>query len=486
MNRVLVVEDSHTCSEALSLNIMALHDFDVVKAYTLDDAKTALEQDGNNFFCATIDINLPDAPRGEAVQFIRENYPHIAIIVMTSELDKGLREDILELDVADYLLKNGQYNLEYCAALVHRIYKNADIEILVVDDSRVARAEMERLLNVQHYNVMQASSGEEAIEILQAHPTIRLAILDCHMEGMTGVETAEIIRETFKKDELAIIGVSNTGGQNMSAMFIKSGANDFLVKPFLPEEFYCRVNQNMDFIETITLHREANELKNLAIGTAAHDIRGPIGVIHSLSQLAGMAKEENRREKYLKTIGETSKNTLELLDSLLNMTVIETGQITIEPESVNLSELVAQRVEFYHHISDKKDITIEADLPELPELRCDPERITQVVDNFVSNAIKYSPMHSEIEINIFEMDGWHRLEIADRGCGISEDNQAKLFNAYQRFSETTAGESSTGLGLVICKNFIEAHQGRIGYRDHEGGGSCFYFMLPSPGNHLSV
>lgn len=185
------------------------------------------------------------------------------------------------------------------------------------------------------------------------------------------------------------------------------------------------MNQNIDFIEAITLHREANELKNLAIGTAAHDIRGPIGVIHSLAQLAGMATEESRREKYLKNIDETSKNTLELLDSLLNMTVIETGKITIEPDFVNLSDLVAQRVEFYHHISDNKDITIDCDLPELPDLRCDPERITQVIDNFVSNAIKYSPMHSEIEISIFETDGWHRLEISDHGCGISEENQTK-------------------------------------------------------------
>lgn len=481
-----MVEDSHTCSEALALNIVAVHDFDVVKVYTLEQAKVILKEDGDNFFCATIDINLPDAPRGEAVQFIREDYPHIAIIVMTSTIDKGLREDILELEIADYVLKTGQYNLEYVANLVHRIYKNADIEILVVDDSRVARFEMERLLNVQHYNVIQASSGEEAIELIQQHPSIKLAILDCHMDGMTGAKAAEIIRETFRKDELAIIGVSNTGGQNMSAMFIKSGANDFLVKPFLPEEFYCRINQNIDFIEAINLHREANELKNLAIGTAAHDIRGPIGVIHSLAQLATMATEESRRSKYLNAISDTSKNTLELLDGLLNMTVIETGKVTLDPTAVNLAELVTQRVDFYHHISDKKDIVIEADLPKLSTVRCDPDRITQVVDNFVSNAIKYSPMHSKIKINISEMDCWHRLEIYDEGCGISEENQSKLFNAYECFSETTAGESSTGLGLVICKNFIEAHQGRIGYKDNEGGGSCFYFMLPSPNNHLSV
>jgi signal transduction histidine kinase len=125
-------------------------------------------------------------------------------------------------------------------------------------------------------------------------------------------------------------------------------------------------------------------------------------------------------------------------------------------------------------------------LEAVSELRCDPDRLTQVIDNFLSNAIKYSPMRADITIHLFEIDGWHRLEVTDRGCGISLENQGKLFNAYQRFSETTGGESSTGLGLVICKNFVAAHQGRIGYRDNEGGKSCFYFMLPSSTNPLSL
>jgi signal transduction histidine kinase len=168
------------------------------------------------------------------------------------------------------------------------------------------------------------------------------------------------------------------------------------------------------------------------------------------------------------------------------MTVIESGEITLEPDEVNLGELVAQRLTLYHHLSDNKDISVDFKQRSLSTLRCDPDRITQVVDNFLSNAIKYSPFHSIVSVKLSESDGWHRFEVADNGCGISEENQEKLFNAYQRFSETTGGESSTGLGLVICKNFIEAHQGRIGYRDNEGGGSCFYFTLPSKTNHMSI
>jgi len=224
----------------------------------------------------------------------------------------------------------------------------------VVDDSNVARAEMKRLLTVQHYNLVHARSGEEALEILHKHSTIKLVISDSHMDGLTGEETAKIIREDYKKDDLAIIGVSSTGGQNISAVFIKNGANDFLVKPFLPDEFHCQINQNIESIETITTYREANALKNLAIGMAAHDIRGPIGIMQALAELS-LEVSKAKRYQHLKTIYETGKDTLELLDSLLNMTVIETGKITVEPQTVDLSAPVKQRIDVYEHISDKKN-----------------------------------------------------------------------------------------------------------------------------------
>ncbi len=480
MKKVLVIEDSPTFSELVAYSIKAIFDFHIEKAATLAEAKSILAEQGDSFFCATIDINLPDAMPGAAVELVTEEYPHIAPIVMTGELSTELREAMLSLQVADYVWKKGQYNLDYVAHLVFRLYKNPGIEVLVVDDSKTERCEMKHLLAVQHYKVIEASSGNEALELLRVHKAIKLVIIDCNMEGLSGIELSTIIREHYAKDEMAIIGVSSSGSKNMSATFIKSGANDFLSRPFLPEEFFCRVNQNIDYIDSMAAQKEANDVKNLALGTAAHDIRGPIGVIQGLAEMLKRADNNKaKRDKYINTIIDTSTELLELLNSLLNLTELEDGNVAVSLEEVDLCELVKRRVEFYHYISDKKKIKITPELQPLDSITCDPTRIKQVVDNLISNAIKYSPIDSTVQVKLFEESGWQHLEVVDQGCGIDDSNVNKLFCAYQRLgNKTTAGEGSAGLGLAICKNFIEAHDGRIGYRHGETGGSCFYFMLP--------
>jgi len=483
MNKVLIIEDSSTFSEYIRLNIEDdLNQVAILKAKTYSEAKEVLASHHQEIFCVIVDLNLSDINPIDGIADIREAYPHIAVVVITGEIGKGALEDVLEMDIADYITRKDQQNIEYVAKLISRIAKNRNNKVLVVDDSRTARAEMERLLKIQHYQVIQAQSGEEALSLLLDHPDIKLVLLDCHMDGIDGVQTCLLMRESFSKDQLSIIGVSGKGSNNMSAAFIKSGANDFLVKPFLKEEFYCRIGQNIDYLETISLLQEANELKNQTIGMAAHDIRGPIGIIKNLGDLLLSEKDTNKILKYTQHIITTSQNTLRLLDSLLNLSVIESGKIKIDKRDMNLYQLLKERVEFYQYVAEKKNIKIDFSGDSLDNIFCDSSKIMQVIDNLLSNAIKYSPSNSSILVNLSETQEWQSIEIIDSGVGVEAADVHRLFSAYERFGHTTGGESSTGLGLVICKNLIEAHNGHIGYKKHDPAGSNFYFSLPRKNN----
>jgi diguanylate cyclase (GGDEF)-like protein len=161
--------------------------------------------------------------------------------------------------VADYVIKQGQQDVNYVVSVIHRLYRNSTIKIVLVDDSRFSREHMANLLQIHRYQILQAANGEQALGILDAHPDVHLLITDFNMPGMNGDELTRRIRERYSHENLAIIGISALGNALLSAKFIKSGANDFITKPFTSEEFYCRVTQN---VEMLTYIRTVRELSN--------------------------------------------------------------------------------------------------------------------------------------------------------------------------------------------------------------------------------
>ena len=478
MEKVLIVEDSRSFSLMLRTAITHVKGFECVAAESYAEAERVLKEQANEFFCAVVDLILPDAPKGEAVDLVISH--KIATIVFTGQISDSLREDFLQKKVADYVLKAGQHNIDYVVGMVNRLYANAKTKVLVVDDSTLARKQVARLLEIQRFIVIQAVSGEEALAKLEEHPDVRIALIDGVMDGIDGFQLSTKIREKYTKEELVIIGISGDSGQKISAKFIKSGANDFIAKPFLPEELNCRVNQNADFIDQFYQLKKVNEQKNQILGMAAHDMRGPLGVVQGLAQLLLKKKRSpDQQEKFHTMILSTSTQMLNLLNDLLDMSTIESGHIDLVQERTKLSSLVHERVDFNRNVSEKKEIRLVEDLPDLPEILLDTSRIRQVIDNLLSNAIKYSPLKSQVDVCLLETEKFLRLEVRDHGPGIKEADRCKLFGAFQRLgNKTTGGESSNGLGLAICKNMVDAHSGNIGYEPNDEGGSCFYFELP--------
>ena len=221
---------------------------EVVTALTFAETRAAVEQ-GEPFDIALVDVVLPDAPEGEAINWLIDK--GLSCVVFTGVFSEDLRERLLAQQVIDYVIKDTPSSLDYLIGLVERLQRNRDIKVLVVDDSRTARSYVCNLLKSYKFHVLEANSAEAGLAALDADPAIRLVITDYYMPEMDGVEMVRRMRIKHATDSLAIIGVSSGGGSALSAKFIKHGANDFLHKPFLPEEFFCRVIQNIRMLDMV-------------------------------------------------------------------------------------------------------------------------------------------------------------------------------------------------------------------------------------------
>ncbi|MBG0778061.1 MAG: response regulator [Desulfovibrionaceae bacterium] len=255
---VLVVEDSPVQAKIISKQIEALTAFPTLIANTMEQTEALLAAHAADVFIAVVDLNLPDAPDGEAVDLVMSH--GVPCIVLTATFNDELRQKFLDKRVVDYFFKGSIQDMDPMVSSLERVSKNRLVKVLLVDDSRMERNYIRSLLKVQNFQVVEASDGLQALEVLENNPDVRMIITDYEMPKMDGFEFIKQVRQRHKKDSVAIIGVSAAGSGALSALLLKNGANDFLTKPFEAEEFYCRANQNIeiiDIIEELKVCREA-------------------------------------------------------------------------------------------------------------------------------------------------------------------------------------------------------------------------------------
>lgn len=251
MKRILIVEDSEMVMRVLRHLIQNTLPYEAFYAASLAEAKALCEAQGDAFFAALVDLNLPDAPDGEVVDFTLSK--KIPTIVLTGSYDEQRREQLFNKGIVDYVTKEGRYAYSKAVGMFERLEKNQQIKVLVVDDSDMSRKYVVNLFKRHLFQVLEAVDGMEAIKVLLEHPDIKLLITDYNMPRMDGFELVKNLRYKYDKTGLIMIGVSGESSEALSAKFIKHGANDFLRKPFHPEEFYCRVIHNLELLEQVEL-----------------------------------------------------------------------------------------------------------------------------------------------------------------------------------------------------------------------------------------
>jgi len=227
----------------------------------------------------------------------------------------------------------------------------------------------------------------------------------------------------------------------------------------------------------------ADKVKSEFLGMAAHDLRSPLGAIMSLTELLMLLDENALREgdglKFLTLIQRTSKSMLALVNDLLDVTSIERGKLSLKRRHVNLYKYLGEVGSFNRALAGLKQVRLQTMIePDLPDVCIDEERVSQVLNNLLGNAVKFSNPGTTVTLEVRRVDGCVEFAVRDEGQGIKADELPSLFRAFQRTStRPTGGEGSSGLGLCICKKIVEAHGGRIGVESELGKGSRFAFTL---------
>lgn len=260
MKKILIVEDSDIVVKVLRHLVAQYPEYQPVFAASMAQAKTLIAEH-NDIFAALVDINLPDAPNGEVVDYVLEN--NLPTIVLTGTYDEAHRELLFNKGIVDYVTKEGRFAYNHALGMVQRLEKNQQIMVLVVDDSEVSLKHMSGLLKRHLFQVKEAVNGVDAIKVLLENPEIKLLITDYNMPRMDGFELVKHLRYTYDKTNLIMIGVSGESNEALSAKFIKHGANDFLQKPFHPEEFYCRIIHNIEYLELVEKITDAAQRDHL-------------------------------------------------------------------------------------------------------------------------------------------------------------------------------------------------------------------------------
>ena len=364
-----------------------------------------------------------------------------------------------------------------------------EMTVLIVDDTPANIDVLSQILEEEGYTILVATSGQAALDLA---PLSRpdLILLDVMMPpGIDGFETCKRLKANKETASIPVIFITaKTETEDIVEGFSLGGV-DYISKPFRHEEVCVRIHNQLQLQSLIRqLEKQnkqlldLNDLKNRFLGIAAHDLRGPLASIKGFSKFLiedddNLSKET--RAGFAENIHLASKNMLNLISNLLDISVIESGALQLQLQSASLKNLIEERGRLHQFSADKKDIALNFELDDIPPFPFDPNRIGQVLDNLISNAIKFSPTGTSVSMRLEQKNDVVVFSLQDEGPGITLEDQEKMFHQFQKLSaRPTAGEASHGLGLSIAKIMIEVHQGKLGFSSKVGEGSTFSFSLP--------
>lgn len=365
--------------------------------------------------------------------------------------------------------------------------------ILIVDDSPENIISLKKVLEKNDFEVDTASSGEEALKKILKKSYV-LIILDVQMPGMDGFEVAEAISGYSKAKETAIIFLSAaTADVTLITRGYSSGGLDYISKPvdmnilLLKVKTFYRIYEQSRALnemqitlrQEIEFRKEAERKKDEFISIASHELKTPMTSIKGYIQLLERSLDKNDKET-IRTRLHKVQNQIEklnlLIADLLDISKIESGKLKFNKQYFCFNEVLDHIIEVMQQSNPQVKIIKSGSLAR--KVFGDEMRIEQVIINFITNAIKYGPDGEEIHINLELRDNEIHFSVKDFGIGMSEEHQQKIFEKFYRIEETSERFQGLGIGLYICQEIIDRHNGKIGVKSTAGKGSEFYFNLP--------
>lgn len=354
---------------------------------------------------------------------------------------------------------------------------NGQMSVLVIDDQAANVRMVSALLARAGYRPLTAGNGAEGLEVMMAsRPDV--VLLDMKMPGMDGFEVIRRMGESPELKDLPVIFLTADNDKDNLVRAFAGGAIDYVTKPFVSEELLARVRTHVELKKSRdALQRFAREKQEMA-ELVAHDLRNYFAnIIFSADMLRSSNSSDPNLMRLAESIRVSADGGMLFLQAFLEQQEHQAHGAMIEPLPVR--QLLCDVVDLFGRNAAAKGIDLKLNDHETIIVSGLRASVAHVLQNLVSNAIKYSPRDSQIDITATKhgKSGW--MLVMDRGPGISEEDQLNLFQKFVRLSsEPTEGETATGLGLALAKQQARAMGGNLWYETREGGGSVFTLELP--------
>ena len=374
---------------------------------------------------------------------------------------------------------------------------NYDIEptVLIVDDVPENLQVLGKMLDEHGIEFSYATSGREALEAVDFHAP-DLILLDVNMPGMTGYEVCETLKSKDDTKDIPVIFLTAQSDQEDIIKGLDLGGIDYITKPFNSRELITRVKSHLELSvskkimklqneQLSTLNQDLQEAlatRNKFFSIIAHDLKDPFNTLIGFSDILIQRKDEVASEEtreILQHIYNSSMYGFELLNNLLEWSRAQTGRLKYQPEPLDLESLIQDMVNLLRGTAEKKGITLSVQGEEDMVVLADRKMIETVVRNLASNALKFTSAGGNVTIQYDCKDGMANISVKDDGQGMDQEQQAKLFSLTESYSTPgTENEKGTGLGLILCKEFITKNEGEISVWSEVGKGSVFTVSLP--------
>jgi signal transduction histidine kinase len=385
------------------------------------------------------------------------------------------------------------------------------MKILVADDDRFIRLVLKKALNQLEYEIVEAHDGTEAWEILKSPEAPRLAILDWEMPGMLGPDICIKVRELDRSDYIYLLLVTGRGDKKDLIRGMESGADDYLIKPFETKELEVRLRAarrvldleldlqnelaerertehaladlNMNLEARVAERTEEVERllaqKNAFINQLGHDLKTPLTPLLALLPKAIEKVNDEKIVRFLSLGLESARYMNNLVTNTLSLSRLNSPKLKLNMEELNLHAFVNTAIDMQRS-GLKKAIELKNLVDPSIRIEADPVRFREVLDNLMSNSVKYTEDGGAITVEAHGDGDWINVYIIDTGMGMTEDQLSHVFEEFYKADESRHDRSSVGLGLTICMRIIEKHGGTIeALSEGMGRGTTMRFTFPS-------
>lgn len=354
--------------------------------------------------------------------------------------------------------------------------------ILIVDDNRANLGLLYRLLVKQGHRVLIARNAATGIEIASGElPDIIL--LDIMLPDQSGFDLCRDLKKSEITQHIPVLFISALSEIDDKLEGFQAGGVDFITKPFHPDEVRARVSTHLTLIRQRQELESVNQTKNRLLSIIAHDIRGPIAGFQGIASVidhAVQTEDTHSLSEISDAIDKSATSTLQLLENLLEWARSQETAGDLKRERVELEPLTTEILDIHRGIAEQKSVQLAMENIAGAVMSADRHMLATIIRNLVANAVKFCRAGDSVTVSFYTQQNYSHIAVSDTGIGMDQEHIDTLFTIdKQTKTRGTHGESSSGFGLLLVKEYIDAHSGSITVNSTPGKGSVFTVRLPN-------